>query len=85
MEKSQEDQVEEYLRAGNTLTRLECLEKFHSIELPRICFDLRAKGVQVESEMITGENRKRYARYFLKPPAPLFATANGQYLFLKEV
>ena len=70
---TQEEQVEEYLRAGNTLTRIECLEKFKSIELPRIVFDINQKypGL-IESEMIKG-NGKRYAKYFIRftnEPAP---------------
>jgi len=63
---TQEEAVENYLRAGNTLTRIECLNLFHSIELPRIVFDLKVKGVPIESEIVKGENGKRYSRYFIR-------------------
>jgi len=68
-EPSQEEQVENYLRQGHTLTRLECLNMFHSIELPRIVFDLNVKypGL-IKSEPMKGANGKRFNIYFIEPP-----------------
>lgn len=66
---TQEESVEQYLRQGNTLTRIECLERYGSIELPRIVYDLKHRKkdpVPIESEMIKGENGKRFARYYIK-------------------
>lgn len=62
---TQEEAVHEYLLTGKSLTRLEALEMFKTLEMPRIAWDLRQLGVPIKSEMVRSGN-KRYAKYFLE-------------------
>ncbi len=80
--KSQEQAILEYLQDGNSLTPLEALRLFGTLRLGARCFDLKQQGYPICSEMVKGENGKHYAKYSIKPPAPLFATEKGQLSYL---
>lgn len=65
MQKSQEDLILDYLRSGKSLTPITALNLFGCFRLGARCFDLRAKGHNIQSELIKGENGKHFARYWL--------------------
>jgi hypothetical protein len=48
------------------LTQLEALNQFGCFRLAARIADLRDKGLNVVTDMVTLENGKRVARYFLK-------------------
>jgi len=62
---SQEDKILEYLQAGNYLTPITALEKFGCFRLGARCFELRRKGYNIQSEIVKGDNRKHFSRYWL--------------------
>lgn len=63
---SQNERIRNYLLLGGSLTSLEGLRLFECWSLSQRVFDLRRKGLPIETEMIPLESGKRVARYYLK-------------------
>lgn len=62
---SQKAGVRAWLLEGRTITPLEALNKFGSLRLSAIIFDLRDEGLPIITEKIQVSPRKRVAQYFL--------------------
>ena len=68
---SQTSDILDWLNAGHTITPLEALNNFGCLRLAARIADIRAKGIEVETEAhVTGKG-KTVARYFIKPPAQM--------------
>jgi hypothetical protein len=63
---SQNALIKGWLLNGYSLTQLEALTQFGCFRLAARIADLRDKGLNVVTDMVTLENGKRVARYFLK-------------------
>lgn len=66
---SQNQQIADYLRAGNALTPLEALSLFGTNRLAARIGELRESGMEIESTMVevaTRAGSARVARYVLK-------------------
>ena len=63
---SQNALIKGWLLNGYAITQLEALTQFGCFRLAARIADLRDKGLNVVTDMITLENGKRVARYFLK-------------------
>jgi hypothetical protein len=61
----QASRILEFLKAGNTITALEALDRFNCLRLGGRVFDLKKRGFNIESEMVKLNNGKRVARYRL--------------------
>jgi hypothetical protein len=62
---SQIEEIKSYLLSGKSLTSLDGLRLFQCWSLTQRIFDLRRKGLAIETEMILLESGKRVARYRL--------------------
>lgn len=62
---TQKANVRTWLLNGNTITPLEALNKFGSLRLSAIIFDLREEGLPIVTEKIQVSPRKRVANYYL--------------------
>ncbi|TSA65740.1 MAG: hypothetical protein D4R41_00670 [Sediminibacterium sp.] len=65
---NQRQMVSTYLLTGATITPLEALRKFGSLRLASIIFDLRADGLNIQSENVnvgTKKKAKYVAKYFI--------------------
>lgn len=60
---SQKAMVRAWLLDGHTLTPLEALNRFNSLRLSAIIFDLREEGLPIVTEKIQVAPRKRVAEY----------------------
>ena len=68
---SQTSDILDWLNAGHPITPLEALNNFGCLRLAARIADIRAKGIEVETEShVTGKG-KTVARYFIKPPAQM--------------
>ena len=67
---TQERGVLEWLQSGHTITPLEALQKFGSLRLSAIIFDLRQKGHDIitfrEESVDKYGHKKAYARYAMR-------------------
>jgi hypothetical protein len=63
---SQNALIKGWLLNGHSLTQLEALTQFGCLRLAARIANLRDKGFNVETDMVTLENGKRVARYFVK-------------------
>jgi hypothetical protein len=63
---SQNALIKGWLLNGYSLTQLEALNQFGCFRLAARISDLRDKGLNVVTYMVTLENGKRVARYILK-------------------
>jgi hypothetical protein len=63
---SQNALIKGWLLNGYTITQLEALNQFGCFRLAARIADLRDKGLNVVTDMVTLDNGKRVARYFLK-------------------
>jgi hypothetical protein len=63
---SQNALIKGWLLNGYSITQLEALTQFGCFRLAARIADLRDKGLNVVTDMVTLENGKRVARYFLK-------------------
>ena len=59
---TQTQAVLQHLKAGRTLTALEALEQYRILRLAARVNDLRGRGEEIDTEMVSG-NGKRFARY----------------------
>lgn len=62
---SQNKQILEYLKNGNSITPIEALNLFGSFRLGARIKDLRDGGHNIITELVK-DGRKRYAKYYLK-------------------
>lgn len=64
--KSQNRQIEDWLRAGNSINPLLALEKFGSFRLGARIHNLRAEGMEIVTKRVTDKRSgKSYAEYRL--------------------
>jgi len=63
---SQNALIKGWLLNGYSITQPEALNQFGCFRLAARIADLRDKGLNVVTDMVTLENGKRVARYFLK-------------------
>jgi hypothetical protein len=63
---SQNALINGWLLNGYSITQLEALTQFGCFRLAARIADLRDKGLNVVTDMVTLENGKRVARYYLK-------------------
>ena len=63
---SQSFQILAHMKAGNTITGLEALNRFGCFRLPARIADIKKMGYDVKSELIT-VNGKRVAQYWMEP------------------
>ncbi len=63
---SQNAMIKGWLLHGHSITQLEALTYFGCFRLAARIADLRDKGLNVVTDMVTLENGKRVARYILK-------------------
>lgn len=63
--KNQTELVREYLKQGNSLTTLDAMLKLGIGRLANHIYELRKKGVNIQSERINQENGKYHYRYSL--------------------
>jgi hypothetical protein len=64
---SQNALIKGWLLNGYAITQLEALTQFGCFRLAARIADLRDKGLNVVTDMVTLDNGKRVARYILKP------------------
>lgn len=57
--------VRAWLLKGNAITQLEALNRFGSLRLSAIIFDLREEGLPIVTEKLQVSPRKRVAQYSL--------------------
>ena len=57
--------VRAWLLEGKTITQLEALNRFGSLRLSAIVFDLREEGLPIITERLQVSPRKRVANYYL--------------------
>jgi hypothetical protein len=63
---SQNALIKGWLLNGHSLTQLEALNQFGCFRLAARIADIRDEGFQIVTDMVTLENGKRVARYFVK-------------------
>lgn len=67
---SQEQMILDWMMRGNPITQREAAQQFGCFRLGARIFDLRAKGHDIETVMVTKHNHNgsttNFARYFLK-------------------
>ena len=63
--RSQTDLILEWMLAGHTITPLEALERFKCFRLGARIADIKARGYLVYSEFVTGDNGKKFKKYYL--------------------
>lgn len=64
---TQKANVRAWLLDGRSITPLEALNRFGSLRLSAIIFDLREEGLPIEMERLQVSPKKRVAKYFIKP------------------
>jgi hypothetical protein len=62
---SQNQAIIAHLKAGNTLTAMDSLQRFRTWRLASRILELRRKGHRIETEMVRIGDRKRIALYRL--------------------
>jgi hypothetical protein len=63
---SQNALIKGWLLNGHSLTQLEALNQFGCFRLAARIADIRDEGFHIVTDMVTLENGKRVARYFVK-------------------
>ena len=64
---TQRAQIQAWLSEGNSITPIQALEMFGCFRLSAIIYILKYNyGMPIETEIVYKENRKRYAKYYLK-------------------
>ena len=62
---SQSVAILNYLQSGGSLSPIEALNKFNCFRLAARIGDLRKEGHDIQTEIVTEENGKKFAVYFL--------------------
>lgn len=60
---SQKDRIKNYLLAGNSITPLEALNKFGSLRLSAVIFNIKREGLDIKTEKVKTESGKYVAKY----------------------
>lgn len=63
--KSQTDRILEYMLQGHAITPIDALNRFGSFRLGARIAEIKAKGYLVYSEFVTGDNGKKFKKYYL--------------------
>ena len=64
---SLEKKIRAHFEAGHSLTVVDCLNQFRTIELRKIVSTLRREGLAIDDEWVTNPNsKKKFKRYFLR-------------------
>lgn len=63
---SQTEQILKALQAGERITSIGALKRFGCFRLASRISDLKRKGYDIKCETMTGENGKRWGRYFME-------------------
>lgn len=63
---TQKEQILNHLLSGQSITPLEAYFEYGTLSLQYHIWCLRAEGFDIETEMCTSVNGKRYAKYTLK-------------------
>lgn len=66
MNDSQNTQISLHLRQGKTLTSLEALRNFECLRLSGRIYDLRNRGLNIETRRVLTLSGKRIAEYFIR-------------------
>ena len=64
---TQTEQILEHLMKGWSITPLEALNSYGIFRLGARIYDLRSRGIHIETENAKGGNGKRFARYWMGP------------------
>ena len=64
--KTQQDFILDYLIAGNTLTGMEALNRFHVWRLASRISDIKKEGHDIRSETIRLPNGKHVSKYWIQ-------------------
>ena len=64
--KSQTEYILNHLKAGKTITPIQALNLYGCFRLGARIWDLKCLGYPIDCEIISGENKKHFASYFLK-------------------
>ena len=64
---SQEKQIKHYLESGGKISGIFALDKFGCYRLSSVIFNLRAKGLNIKTNMVK-VGQKSYAEYYLDVP-----------------
>ena len=62
---SQRSQIAAYLMAGNHITPLEALNKFGSLRLSAVIFDLKKQGYKINSAQVKTASGKYVGDYWI--------------------
>lgn len=68
---SQADAILAHLNAHGTITPLEALERYGCFRLASRIFELRQRGIKIESESMRTPGGAEVARYRLTSPSPV--------------
>ena len=60
---SQEDVIARHLEQHGSITSMEAFERYKITRLSGRIFDLRAKGMDIVTDMVYGKGGKKYAVY----------------------
>ena len=64
--KTQKDKIEDYLKAGNSITPLDALEMFGCFRLGAHIFILRGEGLNIRTDFVTNRYKTKFAKYTLE-------------------
>lgn len=67
---TQKERILNHLLTGQSITPLEAYFEYGTLSLQYHVWSLRADGYEIETEIHTSVNGKRYAKYTLKGYAP---------------
>lgn len=62
---SQRAQIQKYMENGHRITQLEALNLFGCMRLATRVFEMRERGIDVRTDMITVPSGKRVAQYYI--------------------
>ena len=63
--KSQTDRILDWMLEGNAITPIDALNRFGSFRLGARIAEIKARGYLVYSEFVTGDNGKKFKKYYL--------------------
>lgn len=64
---AQNEMILEHLLKGWSITPLEALNSYGIFRLGARIYDLRSRGIRIETENAKGSNGKHFARYWMEP------------------
>lgn len=60
------EKIKEHFESGQSLTKLQCIEKFRYINLGDVVYKLRKRGMNIQKHWKYTIEDKKYAIYFMK-------------------